>query len=456
MVPGRFGAGLHLAGKVPETPSRAQASVGPAPVTARDETRVTLWQRLTSRLTTFRAKSTAVPGGGWSAWIRQGTFEQEGALRVAAVYACAKVISETIASLPLVMYRRDRDGSKSRAEGEAIYDLLRWAPNHYQTAFEWREQLMLHVLLRGNAYCEIVRGLDGKILQLIPLHPDGMQVTLNTWGPVYTYQPIDGGERREWRLSGPLDKTKILHIKGLSTNGRVGRSVLQDAADVFAAADAAQQYGRRVLENDATPGLVLKHPEVLSEEAAKRLKESWQEAYGGPKNAGKVAVLEEGMAIDKLSMSNEDLQLLESRKFSRSEIASLFRVPPHMIGDLERATFSNIEHQAIEFVTHCIRPWAVRIEQAMHNALLDSTQQWNTFYFEFLLDGLMRGDLKSRYDAYMVGRQGGWLSANDVRAFENLNAIGPAGDRYLEPLNMQDANAPAAPAAPARQEGQAA
>ena len=362
-------------------------------------------------------------------------------LRVAAVYACVKVISETIASLPLVMYRRERDGSKARAEGEPVYDLLRWAPNHYQTSFEWREQMMLHVLLRGNAYCEIVRSpVDGKILQLVPLHPDGMTVTLNEWGPVYTYQPTDGGERREWKLSSATDKARILHLKGLSTNGRVGRSVLQDAADVFAAADAAQQYGRRVLENDATPGLVLKHPEVLDAEAATRLKQSWQDAYAGPRNAGKVAVLEEGMSIDKLSMSNEDLQLLESRKFSRSEIASLFRVPPHMIGDLERATFSNIEHQSIEFVTHCVRPWAVRMEQALHNALLDSTQQWNTFYFEFLLDGLMRGDLKSRYDAYHVGRQGGWLSVNDVRGFENMNGIGPAGDRFLEPLNMQDAS----------------
>lgn len=382
-------------------------------------------------------------GRGWASFIRAGSFEDDSALRVAAVYACAKVISETLASLPLVMYRRLRDGSKERAEGEALYDVLRWEPNNFQTAFEWREQLMLHVLLRGNAYCEIVRDAAGTVLELVPLHPAGMQVSRNDWGPVYTYQPTDGSPKKVWQKTAPLQPAGIFHLKGLSTNGLMGRSVLADASDVFAAADAAQQYGRRVLENDATPGLVLKHPEVLSEEAAKRLRDSWQDAYAGPKNAGKVAVLEEGMSLDKLSMSNEDLQLLESRKFSRTEIASLFRVPPHMIGDLERATFSNIEQQGIDFAVHCIRPWAVRFEQALHAALLHTPQAWNAYYFEFLLEGLMRGDLKSRYDAYMVGRQGGWLSANDVRRLENMNPIGAAGDRYLEPLNMQDAGAAA-------------
>lgn len=421
--------------------------------------RVGFWERLTGRLPIVRAKST-LAGTAWEAYVREGAADRDSrALRIAAVYACTKVISETIASLPLVLYRRRRDGGKERAEADPLYDLLRWEPNRYQTSFEWREQLMAHVLLRGNAYCEIVRSpSDGRILELIPLDPEGMTVSLSQWGPVYTYQPTDGSTRRVWQLDGPADKPKILHVKGLSTNGLMGRSVLRDAADVFAAADAAQQYGRRVLENDATPGLVLTHPQVLTEEAAQRLRESWQAAYSGPKNAGKVAVLEEGMKVDRLAMSNEDLQLLESRKFSRSEIAALFRVPAHMVGDMERATFSNIEHQSIEFVVHCIRPWAVRFEQSLHAALLsDTTQQFNALFCEFLLDGLMRGDTASRYQAYQVGRQAGFLSVNDIRALENMNPIGPAGDRYLEPLNMQVAGgeADAGPGVPVAEAGAA-
>jgi len=347
------------------------------------------------------------------------------------------VIAQTMATLPLVLYRRT-DNGKTRADEDALAQLLRWKPNPWQTSSEWRAQTMTHVPLYGNAYSQVVRDARGFITELVPLDPAAMTVSQGPFGPVYTYQRQASAPQVFAKTSSSLtDYPKILHLRGLATSHLVGRSLVDDGSDLIDTAHEAQVYGRTLLENDATPSLVLKHPGILDEEAAARLKESWRANYGGSKKAGGVAVLEEGMQIDKMSMTNEDLQLLETRKFTRSEIAALFRVPSHMIGDLERSTFSNIEHQAIEFVQHCIRPWAVAFEQALHATILsDTVQQRGTFFFEFQLDGLLRGDIQSRYAAYQTGRQAGFLSINDIRRLENLDPI-DNGDDYLEPLNMQ-------------------
>lgn len=355
------------------------------------------------------------------------------ALRVAAVYACVRVIAETLGSLPVVLYRRSKDGrGRERATDDGIFDVLRWRPNAFQTPIEFWEGMVWTALLRGNAYAQIVRNSKGIILELIQLDPDAVKFKRGAFGLVYEYTPTGADAKPQtFQRRSPLDLPQILHLKGPN-----GKSVIADAADVLQAAKAAQEYGRRALENDATPSMVLTHPGTLDEEAEKRLRESWSAMFGGSRNAGKTAVLEEGMKVEKVSMTAEDMQFLETRKYMRSEIAALFRVPLHMIGDLERATFSNIEQQSLEFVRDTIRPWAVRIEQAIHVSMLsDSAQQRNTYYAEILLDGLLRGDLKSRFDAYFVARQGGWMSINDVREKENQNPI-PNGDDYLQPLNM--------------------
>lgn len=351
---------------------------------------------------------------------------EDGALRVAAVYACVRVIAETIASLPLLTYRRLNDGGKERAENDALFELLRMSPNPEQTSLEWREQMMIHLLLRGNAYSKIIRE-RGRVTELIPLLPDSVEVKTNSGGAIIGYE-VRGG--------GTIAPSEMLHVRGLSSDGITGRSVLRDAQDAFSSAKSAQEYGRRVFENDATPGMLLKHPDTLDAEAATRLRESWQTMFQGPRNAGRVAVLEEGMSVEQIQMSAEDLQFIDTRRFQRQEIAAMFRVPLHLVGDLSQSSYSNIEQQSIEFVTHCIRPWAVRIEQAIWRKVFTPPQR-RTMFCEFLLDGLVRGDLASRYQAYMVGRQAGFLSVNDIRALENLNPIGPSGDRYLEPLNMQ-------------------
>lgn len=388
-----------------------------------------------------RSKSTMIGGTALEDFIRDGMAldKQSLAFSVAAVYACVRVIAETTASLPIILYRRRADGGKDRAEGDPLYDLLRYKPNPFQTSMEFREQMMTHALLRGNAYAKIVRDSAGFIIELLPLDPDAMTVTRGSYGLVYTYRP-EKGKAEVFEQKTPGAYAPILHLKCMSTDGLIGRSVLRDSAETFSSARLAQRYGQRILENDATPSVVIKHPETLDEEAATRLRESWNRTFSGAGRAGGTAVLEEGMTVEKLSMTSQDVQYLETRRFLRSEIASIFRVPPHMIGDLDKATFSNIEQQSIEFVTHCIRPWAVRLEQAIHCAILsDSPQQRRTYFVELMLDGLMRGDLASRYTAYNTGRNAGFLSVNDIRGFENLNPI-DGGDRYLEPLNMQAVN----------------
>lgn len=388
-----------------------------------------------------RSKSTMIGGTALEDFIRDGMAldKQSLAFSVAAVYACVRVIAETTASLPIILYRRRADGGKDRAEGDPLYDLLRYKPNPFQTSMEFREQMMTHALLRGNAYAKIVRDGGGFIIELLPLDPDAMTVTRGSYGLVYTYRP-EKGKAEVFEQKTPGAYPPILHLKCMSTDGLIGRSVLRDSAETFSSARLAQRYGQRILENDATPSVVIKHPETLDEEAATRLRESWNRTFSGAGRAGGTAVLEEGMTVEKLSMTSQDVQYLETRRFLRSEIASIFRVPPHLIGDLDKATFSNIEQQSIEFVTHCIRPWAVRLEQAIHCAILsDSPQQRRTYFVELMLDGLMRGDLASRYTAYNTGRNAGFLSVNDIRGFENLNPI-DGGDRYLEPLNMQAVN----------------
>jgi HK97 family phage portal protein len=359
------------------------------------------------------------------------------AMRVAAVYSCVRVIAETIASLPLHMYRRLPNG-KERAVDHPLYRLLHSDPNPWQTAFEFREMMQAHLCLRGNAYAVISWDGDRIVRELLPIHPDRVQVTQRPdMSLVYEIATAQGAA-----VAFPQDE--ILHLRGLSTDGISGRSVLSDAREVIGVAAATQDYAARLFANDATPGVIIKHPNRLGADAAKNLKASWDAAFSGSSNARRTAVLEEGMSIDRLSMTADDSQFLETRKFTRSEIAGIFRVPPHLIGDLDRATFSNIEHMGIDFVTHCIRPWLVRWEQALTKALVVAPQ---AYFPEFNVDALLRGDIKSRYEAYAVGRNWGWLSANDIRSLENLNPVDD-GDEYLQPLNMVRAGTPPAPAEP--------
>ena len=354
------------------------------------------------------------------------------AIQVSAVYACVRVIAETIASLPFHVYETTENGSRKAPE-HPLYRLIHDEPNKEMTSFILRETMLAHLLLYGNAYCQIIRTSRDKIDSLYPLLPDKMEVDRDAGGLLtYTYTTSDG---KRWRLE-PRD---VLHIPGLGFDGVMGYSPIALEKSAIGLGIAAEEYGSKFFSNGARPSGILTHPNTVKDPAA--LRASWNAAYGSSSNASRVAVLEEGMTFVPLSLPNNEAQFLETRKFQVSEICRIFRVPPHMIGDLDRATFSNIEHQSIDFAVHTIRPWLVRIEQAVNRALF-SEKEKGRFYVQFNLDGLMRGDYKSRMEGYAIARQNGWMSANDIRELENMNAMSDeeGGNAYLVNGNMIPVN----------------
>lgn len=401
------------------------------------------------RLRASVARSTTANPAQWLIeWVRGGPetaaaipVSPESAMRCAAVYACVRVLSEDVGKLPLIVYRRTKDGGKERASDHPLFALLGRAPNPRQTSFEFREMLQAHLELRGNAYAEIERDGRGRPIALWPQIPTRVEVRQADDGDLfYRIQDGKGGHRD---VSG----ANMLHLRGLSSDGIMGLSTIGLQREAVGMALAAEKYGATFFANDAQPRGVLMHPASLDEQASKNIRDSWQKRQTGD-DRHKVAVLEEGMKYVPMGMTNEDAQFLETRKFQRGEIASIFRIPPHKIGDLERATFSNIEQQAIEYVVDALLPRLRRWEQALERVLLAETEQQGML-IEFLVDGLLRGDLASRYAAYAVGRQWGWLSINDVREKENMNRIpGKGGDDYIVPLNQGPAGAPPPAATP--------
>ena len=354
------------------------------------------------------------------------------AIQVSAVYACVRVIAETIASLPFHVYEATDDGSRKAPE-HPLYRLIHDEPNKEMSSFILRETLLSHLLLWGNTYCQIIRTGRDKIDSIYPLLPDKMEVDRDAGGLLtYTYTTNDG---KRWRL----DPRDVLHIPGLGFDGIMGYSPIALEKSAIGLGIAAEEYGSKFFSNGARPSGILTHPNTVKDPAA--LRASWNAAYGSSSNASRVAVLEEGMSFVPLSLPNNEAQFLETRKFQVSEICRIFRVPPHMIGDLDRATFSNIEHQSIDFAVHTIRPWLVRIEQAINRALF-SDKEKGRFYVQFNLDGLMRGDYKSRMEGYAIARQNGWMSANDIRELENMNPMSDeeGGNAYLVNGNMIPVN----------------
>lgn len=303
-------------------------------------------------------------------------------------------------------------------------------PNSEMTSFVWREAMLAHLLLWGNSYSQIIRSGRGKVIGLYPLLPDHMEVDRDdkTGKLTYTYSTTKGETVR-------LRPEDVLHIPGLGFDGIMGYSPIAIEKNAIGLGIAAEEYGSKFFSNGATPSGILTHPNTVKN--PKALREAWMEAYGGSSNANRVAILEEGMTFTRISMPNNEAQFLETRKFQVSEICRIYRVPPHMIGDLDRATFSNIENQSISFAVHTIRPWLVRIEQAMNRALFPEKEK-GVFYVRFNMDGLMRGDYKSRMEGYAIGRQNGWLNANDIRELENMNPIPDeeGGNAYLVNGNM--------------------
>ncbi|MCY7142869.1 phage portal protein [Streptococcus gordonii] len=364
------------------------------------------------------------------------TVNERTALQTTAVYACVRILSETIASLPLHVYRYT-EGGKTKDTEHVLYTLLHDEPNPDMTSFVFRETLMSHLLIWGNAYAQILRDRSGQVIGLYPLLPDQMSVHRSEKGKLYYVYNRYEEDNPNFQEKGSivLSQEEVLHIPGLGFDGLIGYSPIALAKNAVGMTLACEEYGASFFSNGANPGGVLEHPGILKDPG--KVRDSWNAVYQGTRNAHKVAVLEEGMSYKQIGIPPEEAQFLETRKFQINEIARLFRIPPHMVGDLEKSSFSNIEQQSLEFVKYTLDPWVVRFEQALKKSLL-LPEEKKTHFIKFNVDGLLRGDYQSRMNGYAIGRQNGWLSTNDIRKLEELNPIPSeeGGDLYLINGNM--------------------
>ena len=361
---------------------------------------------------------------------------ERSAMQMTAVYSCVRILAEAVAGLPLHLYRYKDDGGKEKAIDHPLYLLLHDEPNPEMSSFVFRETLMTHLLLWGNAYAQVIRNGKGEVITLYPLMPNKMSVDRDANGQLY-YSYTRGSDEaiRDDKSTVLLKPSEVLHIPGLGFDGLVGYSPIAMAKNAIGMAIACEEFGAKFFANGAAPSGVLEHPGTIKDPS--RVRDAWQSQFGGSANSGKVAVLEEGMKYTPISISPEQAQFLETRKFQINEIARIFRVPPHMVGDLEKSSFSNIEQQSLEFVKYTLDPWVIRWEQSIQRSLL-SQEEKSRYFVKFNVEGLLRGDYQSRMNGYAVGRQNGWMSANDIRELENLDRIPEeyGGDLYLINGNM--------------------
>ena len=399
-----------------------------------------IWKTLTGW-----AKKNASPDWGtlerYLAWSFGGGASASGiivnpqtAMQSAAVYSCIQVLAQSIGMLPLNVYAGEPDGARNADRAHPLWPILHDQPNEYQTSVEFFEMMVLALCLRGNAYAFVNRTRSGRVVELLPLHPDMVRTEMLGDFTLKYHITMPDGSFKQFSVG------EIFHVRGLTLNGWLGISPIAYARESIGLALATEKFGSQLFRNGAKMGGVLEHPGKIGDEAYKRIKDSFDAATSG-ENAHKTALLEEGMKWAKVSMTADDSQFLETRKYQRSEIASIFRVPPHMIGDLERATFSNIEQQSLEFVNYTLMPWLNRIEKAIKRDLIDPKER-NSISIKFNPAALLRGDAAAR-SAYMhAGILDGWLTRNEARAMESqigiiLNPLDGL-DVPLMPLNMTD------------------
>ena len=382
------------------------------------------------------------PGSSYSFFFGGTTsgkpVNEHTAMQMTAVYSCVRILAEAVAGLPLHLYKYTASGGKEKALSHPLYFLLHDEPNPEMSSFVFRETLMTHLLLWGNAYAQIIRNGKGEVIALYPLMPNRMRVDRDTKGELYySYTRYSDEAPAINGMTVTLRASDVLHIPGLGFDGLVGYSPIAMAKNAIGLAMATEEYGAKFFANGAAPGGVLEHPGTIKD--PQKVKESWNMAYQGSSNAHRVAVLEEGMKYQPIGISPEQAQFLETRKFQINEIARIFRVPPHMVGDLEKSSFSNIEQQSLEFVKYTLDPWVIRWEQAISRSLL-RTDEKKLLFAKFNVDGLLRGDYASRMNGYAIGIQNGFMCPNDARALEDMDLIPDelGGNRFLCNGNMVD------------------
>ena len=344
--------------------------------------------------------------------------DEKSAMQIATVYACVRLLAESVAQLPLHLYKCTDDDGQEKAKGHPLYKILYREPNPEMTSFSFWEAMMTHLLLWGNAYAQVVRDGRNGILGLYPLLPENVEIDRTEKGELYyIYHAYTDEKPGEINKDVNFRRDEILHIPGLGFNGLVGFSPIAMMKNALGTNIAVEKYGSSFFKNNGQPLGVLEHPGVLKD--PQKIRDNWMDTYGGPNNAHKIALLEEGMQYKAISLPPEDSQFLSTREFGVEEICRIFRVPPHMVQDLKRATFSNIEHQAIDYVVHTLDPWLVRIEKAIVKDLLVEEEK-DDYFPKFNVDGLLRGDYKSRMDGYSVGISTGIISPNEARRKENM------------------------------------
>jgi len=356
---------------------------------------------------------------------------EESALRYTAVYACVRVLSETLASLPLHIYQKRPTGGKDRAYDHPLYEILHSSPNEEMPSVTWRETMMGHILTSGNCYAEITHNGRGNVVSLYPIPWTQIRPIRNKVARVIEYELTD---RNQTEI---IPAEKILHIPGLGFDGIMGYSPIRMAMEAIGLGLAAESFGARFFGKGTHLGGIIEHPEGMSDKAYERLKKSFAEEYQGLQNSHSTIILEEGAKFSKLGIPPEEAQFLETRKFQRSEIAGIYRVPPHMIADLDRATFSNIEHMSLEFLMYTMRPWIYRWEQYLNWKLLTPMERQLGFFAEFAVTALLRGDTKSQAEALNMARQNGVVNADEWREMIGMNPQpGGTGKVYLVNGNM--------------------
>lgn len=348
----------------------------------------------------------------------------DSARQCVAVYACVDLLSRIVASLPAFLYRRDGRDGRTVAARHPLYTLLHDSPNSWMTAFEFREMMQGHALLRGNAYAHVVRDGNARILSIKPIHPDRVTPLVAPDGEPF-YRVSD--------MPGALSRRDIFHLRGHSSDGYVGLSPIAAMRDTIGFSMVLQEQGARLFSNGTVTSGVLEMPGTLTKEVVDRLRAQWSENYSGVRNAHRPLILDGDMKWKSLGMTSEDAQFLQTRAFQDQQIYRIFGVPPHMLGDNEKTTSwgTGVEQLSIGFVQWTLMPWLKRWEQAISQTLL-LPQERGTYYPEFEVDGLLRGDQKSRSEALAIKRQNGIINANEWRRLENMDPIdGPAGEAYL-------------------------
>lgn len=353
----------------------------------------------------------------------------DSAMGIGAVYACVDVYTRSAAVLPIGLYRRGKGTDRERVQDHPLAGILGLRPNGYMTHYQFIQLQLRHVLTGGNSYAQVMRNRRGEVTRLLPLHPSRVTPRLNLDSGALEYEFQMGAEKRIFKAR------EILHFKALSHNGLLGVSPITEARLEFEVMEALNQQSATLFRNRSVPPLALIHPSTMTDQQSKRMRDSWQAAQTGA-NYGKAAVLEGGMRIERLGLSAEDAQFAERVQLSIQSAARIFGLPPHMIGELSKATFSNIEQQSIQYVVYSLLPWLKTMEESMMFTLLNPDEE-KTYFIEFLVDGLMRGDFKTRQEGLAVQRQNGVITANEWRRLENYNAFdADAGDKVLVNGNM--------------------